>query len=266
MRKFLIACLAVFIFTIMPLSAFAKSAVIKLNTSELAAGVISVDAEGLGSKNVKIRITKGTQTYTYDVNDDHNRFPLQLGNGAYTVMLLEQVSGTKYKAIENKKLDVKLTSANDVYLQSIQMIYWDENMDVIKKAAELTKGIKSDKDKVAAIYDYIIQHVKYDQEKATKVKAGYIPSIEDTYDDLKGICYDYASIFAAMTRSIGIPTKLVMGQKNDIKEYHAWNEVYLSETKEWVIVDTTYDAAFVKTKKNQPMIKDVKHYKAEKTY
>ncbi len=46
-----------------------------------------------------------------------------------------------------------------------------------------------------------------------------------------------------MLRSIDIPTKLVMGYKNDIEKYHAWNEVYLDG--KWINLDTTYDSAYV---------------------
>ena len=49
-----------------------------------------------------------------------------------------------------------------------------------------------------------------------------------------------------MLRSVGVPTKLVMGRKNDIKEYHAWNQVYLADNNEWINIDTTYDAGLKK--------------------
>ena len=79
-----------------------------------------------------------------------------------------------------------------------------------------------------------------------------------------GICYDYAVLFAAMLRSVDIPTKLSMGYKSDINYYHAWNQVYLNG--KWVNIDTTYDAAYAQEDLSTSMIKDAKEYRIEKTY
>ncbi|MBU5438687.1 transglutaminase domain-containing protein [Tissierella sp. MSJ-40] len=62
-----------------------------------------------------------------------------------------------------------------------------------------------------------------------------------------------------MLRSQGIPTKLVKGYKNDLKAYHAWNEVLLDNN--WVIVDTTYDAALGKNKDNNMLKNSVEYNK-----
>jgi len=75
----------------------------------------------------------------------------------------------------------------------------------------------------------------------------YLPDIEKTYLEETGICYDYAALFAAMLRSIGIPTKLVKGYSKENPEvYHAWNEVLINGT--WIVVDTTLDASEPKDK------------------
>lgn len=91
-------------------------------------------------------------------------------------------------------------------------------MAIIKTAKKLTKNAKTDLEKAKIIYNYIIKNVQYDLKKANSVEDGYIPSIEATIKDAKGICYDYASLYAAMLRSINVPTKLVMGYKVDIEE------------------------------------------------
>jgi hypothetical protein len=71
-----------------------------------------------------------------------------------------------------------------------------------------------------------------------------------------GICYDFASLFAGMLRSIGIPAKLVKGYADNIDGYHAWNEVYIKETDEWITIDTSFDAQMKKAGKTFKMIKD----------
>ena len=67
-----------------------------------------------------------------------------------------------------------------------------------------------------------------------------------------------------MLRSIGIPTKLVKGYKNDLKEYHAWNQVLLDGS--WITIDTTYDAALKKGNIKISMIKDGTEYNNVREY
>ncbi|NLK44831.1 MAG: transglutaminase domain-containing protein [Tissierellia bacterium] len=169
--------------------------------------------------------------------------------------------------IEVEAIDEEKKNEKDVYLQSIQMINWNGEMEAIKKAEDLTKNAKTNMEKVAAIYNYIIKNISYDTKKANIInrKSNYIPDIDKIFEAQIGICYDYASLFAAMLRSQGIPTKLVMGYNQDINEYHAWNEVYIEEIDQWVIIDTTYDAG-INNMEKVSMIKDAKEYKPEKSY
>lgn len=88
--------------------------------------------------------------------------------------------------------------------------------------------------------------------------------MEEILSCMSGICYDYSALFAGMLRSLGIPTKLVKGYKNDMREYHAWNEVLVGEN--WVIIDTTYDAA-LNSQKNKPnMYKSTSEYSKQREY
>ena len=118
---------------------------------------------------------------------------------------------------------------SDVFLQSMVQIDWNKKTKAVVKALELTKKAKTDKEKVAAIYAYITKNFKYDYDKAKTVKTGYIPILDDVYKASKGICYDYASTFAAMTRSLGIPTKLVMGYYIQEPDYLSCMESGLSQ-------------------------------------
>lgn len=236
-----------------------------IDTSQLESGIVKINYTPKANIATKVRITKDNVIYTYDIKGN-NSFPLQLGDGKYTVSILENVEGNKYRQVEKEDINLKISSPNKVYLQSTQTINWNENMDAIKKAKELTKDAKNDKEKVIAIYNYIVNNISYDNEKAVSVQAGYIPSIDSTLNDQKGICYDYSALFAAMLRSVDVPTKLLMGRKNDIESYHAWNQVYLKDTNEWVIIDTTYDASMKKGNAATSMIKNEKEYTVEKQY
>ncbi|WP_353095062.1 transglutaminase-like domain-containing protein [Tissierella praeacuta] len=234
-----------------------------IDKSKVDSGIINISYNS--NKSVAVRVSKGNINYDYILNGN-NIIPLQSGDGDYTISILENVEGKKFKQVAKEAVTLKLSNPNEVYLQSIQMINWNNEMDAIKKAKELTKNAKSDKEKVTAIYKYIMTNIRYDNNKASRTSSNYIPNIEDTLKAQKGICYDYASLTASMLRSVNVPTKLIMGYKSDIKEYHAWNQVYLQDTNEWIIIDTTYDAGLKRGNPNITMIKDAKDYKIEKQY
>ena len=104
-------------------------------------------------------------------------------------------------------------------------------------------------EKLSAIYLFVISHIEYDKELADNVHSGYIPDVDSVMEKGKGICFDYASLLAAMLRSQGVPTKLVIGYTGDA--YHAWISVYSEETgwlediiffngEDWELMDPTF--------------------------
>lgn len=257
---------AIVLFTLMfPTVAYANVSHSNLETNQVNNGIVSVQYDSPGNNKTKVIVAKRTNKYTYDLRSN-GQFPLQMGNGEYTVSVLENVIGNQYKVISTEAVHMQATNPQAVYLQSTEMITWNDNMKAIQKANQLTQNAKTNKEKATLIYDYITNKIKYDNNKAATVAAGYIPSIDVTLNTSLGICYDYSALYAAMLRSVGVPTKMIMGYKNDINEYHAWNEVYLQETNQWVTIDTTYDSARVQNGVVVTMIKDNGEYKVEKQY
>lgn len=165
-----------------------------------------------------------------------------------------------------KKSTVKINNDDllNVFLSSSQPVYWEEKDNVLELARTLTVDKQSDKEKVEAIYKYIINNVKYDYKKISGISSDYVPDLEVVLKEQKGICYDYAALFAGMLRSLGIHTKLVKGYKNDLKEYHAWNEVLIDDN--WVIIDTTYDAALKNGNTKVSMYKVAAEYTKVREY
>lgn len=252
-------------FTLAPAGVIAAESAPAIAYDEEARGVVTVTTPSSSKGTYKIRISKEDEHYTYDAGA-YNVFPLQLGDGNYTVMLLQHVKGNTYKLVKMQQIAYTAQVPNEVYLQSIQNIHWDETMDVALKAAALTKDAASNKEKIEAIHRFVVSNMAYDDEKAGNVASGYIPSVEQTYESMTGICYDYAALIAAMLRSVDIPTKLVMGHRSDISEYHAWNEVYLEETGEWMTLDATYNAAWQGENAKAPLFHDAAAYTIEKIY
>lgn len=227
------------------------------NTKDLSKGLIHVTASDGGK--LKVIIEKNGVKYTYDQNSTgvKETYPLQLGNGTYKVSLLSNISGTSYRLISSQSVTVNLSSSNDVFLGSIQPISWDVDSKAVLKAVELTKGAKTVQEKAKLLWKYMYQNNSYDYTKAATVSTGYIPVVDRTLVEKKGICYDFSSLYAAMLRSQGTPAKLIKGYAPDYASgYHAWNEVYDTVAGKWVVVDTTYDLQIYAKSKTPLMNKD----------
>ncbi len=140
----------------------------------------------------------------------------------------------------------------------------------MKKAAEACAG-KTDKiEKLAAIFKWVTDNITYDYTLAATVQNGYVPDPDSVLKKKSGICFDYASLFAAMARSQGIPTMhVICYAATDI--YHAWNEVYTEETgwiapelllknKGYNIVDSTFYASAQNKESISEYISDSSNY------
>ncbi|AZS17936.1 transglutaminase-like domain-containing protein [Paenibacillus lutimineralis] len=237
-----------------------------LGLEQLDRGAVVIRYDVKADVKTKLMITKGQDNYTYVLspNKQQEAFPLQMGNGDYTVIVLEQVSGTKYQIVQEAPVTLQLTNDSKVFLNSVQNIDWNERDKAVQLAKKLTRSTQSDEEKVQAVYEYIIGTIQYDKAIASSKLTDYLPDINRTIAGQKGICYDYASLFASMLRSIDIPAKLVMGTSQYVDVYHAWNEVYLNG--KWVTIDTTVDASWKVRGAEFKMIKDASLYSAAKYY
>ncbi len=219
-------------------------------------------------KRTKTRVQKSEDTYDYDLfgRNSFEYFPLQLGNGSCQVVIFENIQGTKYRAVRSQNIKAEMDNPLKVFLASIQTVNWNQDMETIKKAKELTAGLKTDREKIGAIYRFVVENLSYDYDKINNIPTTYVPNIDEILRDGKGICYDYSAVFAAMLRSQGIPCKLIKGYSTNVKGYHAWNEVYLADEDRWMIVDTTYDSVVLKGGKKDDMEKPASQYTKSREY
>ena len=259
--------LSIAVALILTLSSSAMTFAVSQNISaDLESGLVSVQVSEITSTKLLFLVEKDGQRYSYPIVDtDINSFPLQLGNGTYTVRLMQNIEGSSYRELSKTTVSLNLGDSNTVYLNSIQDIEWSDDQLAVLKAKSLTKGLTTDEQKVKSIYNYITKNYKYDYAKAKSVTSGYFPNVDSIFAKQTGICYDYASVFAAMLRSVDVPTKLVKGYSVPTKEvYHAWNEVLVNGT--WKVIDTTVDSAFVQAGKSVSLYKATKDYSAKKVY
>lgn len=237
-----------------------------VNTSGAVNGYITVSYDNSFTTKAKVLIQKGGVQYLYTISSGTASLPLQLGDGVYTITVYKDTEGTKLKRMTKLTLEVDGLSDETVYTNSIQLADYEGYEDVIDEINKLLVNAKSDEEKVKIIYSYIINNFSYSYEKAESVRysTDYLPNLRDFMDSKTGICYDYASLFAAVLRSNKIPVKLVNGFPTDTKKYHAWNEVLLDG--EWIIIDTTRDASIVRAGQKTDMIKDSSLFNKTKEY
>ncbi len=233
-----------------------------IDTSNSAKGYVTVT----GQAGMVTQIANGSEKYNYTLTDTKpTNLPLQLGSGNYQILVLKKVAANQYSAAATKKLNVT-DSGNKVYINSIQLIKFDKDMASIKALTTLIASGSSDADKATLLYNYMIDNFSYDFDKAKSLATAtsYLPVIDSTYNTKKGICYDIASLYAAVLRYNKIPTKLIMGYTPNISTYHAWNEVYYND--KWNIIDATYDIGVKSANREVVMVKSSADYKVTKAY
>ncbi len=230
--------------------------------------VIGICATSAFSKKIKVEIEKNGEKYYYNINnlDEFEYFPLQMGSGDYQISILENVRDNKYRYVYRDNINYAKSDKNEVYVSSSQLINWDFSDRAIITASILTKELKTEVDKIEGIYNYLIDRLSYDYDKHKYVEYDYIPSIDLINDTKSGICFDFASLLAAMLRSQNIPTRLVMGYSKDIDGYHAWNEVFLKEEGRWMVIDITSDTILKENGMSYTMEKQAELYKGVKVF
>ena len=243
-------------------------------------GYVMIKWIGGGSPKIAVQIKGPTnpEAYTYYLRTDGNYdvFPLSDGNGTYKIIVCKNVSGTKYSQVIAASVDAQLSDSFAPFLRPNQYVNYSENSEAVKKAQELVKDAQDTLGKVQAVYSWVVTNMSYDTEKAKTVQGGYLPVVDKVMQEKKGICFDYASLMAAMLRSQGVPIKLVVGYTSK-GEYHAWINVCSEERgwmdsviyfdgKVWKLMDPTFASSGKQSKTIMDYIANTSNYKQRFVY
>ena len=231
---------------------------IVFDLSHKTEGYIMVKYNGNNSKvKVQIKNPNDETLYSYDVLEGFNTYPLTGGSGSYTFTAWENVKESEYSLLYKKQVEITLKDEYTTFLYPSQFVNFTKDTKAVSLGQEVAKGADTDLDVVSQIYDYVIETISYDDDKAQKVKDGklngYLPNIDKTLETKKGICFDYASLMATMLRTQNIPTRLLIGYVQTSTEsiYHAWIGVYIQDVgwiddfiqfdgKNWSMMDPTF--------------------------
>ncbi len=226
-----------------------------IDTSATSDGYVAVSASA--PSHLKLQVTCGSSTENFDLPSDGAPAiaPLVFGDGTYTFRIMQNTSGNNYVELASASADVALSSEFAPFLRPNIFCSFTATSACVTKARELVSGASNAGEAVQAICEYVVDNISYDDAKAEQLKSasGYIPDPDETLASGTGICFDYASLGAAMLRSQGFPTKIVTGYVSPGEIYHAWIMVYADGTwksaqfsvsrNTWSRVDLTFAAS-----------------------
>ena len=199
-----------------------------IDASNSSKGYIMVKLKEAMEGNFKVTVTavdSGASKYTFSLKNDgsYDVIPLTEGSGTYKVSILKQTSANKGAVVYREEFPVSISDEFSVFLTPTQYCTYDRNSECVALASTLTAGM-TELQKIEAIYAYVTDNIAY-VSTAENAANGYTPYPDRTLRNKSGICFDYASLMAAMLRSQKLPTKVVVGYAGDI--YHAWISVYV---------------------------------------
>lgn len=227
----------------------AKAAIDASNANE---GYVMAKYLGSATGKIKLIIEKsGGTAYTYDITlkNTYETFPLTEGSGTYKVTVYENIGGTKYSTAYGTSVTASIKNEFSPFIYPNQYVNFTEKSAVVAQGVKVTENCKTELEKVQSIYNYVVDNFTYDYAKAKSVQSGYVPNVDAILSSKKGICLDYASVMAAMLRSQGIPSKLMVGYAGNT--YHAWITVYIKDIgwvdniiyfdgNDWKLMDPTF--------------------------
>lgn len=249
----------------------------EIDYSNTGDGYVMVRFTGNSSKKLKVQVIGPKTTYTYDIKpgSSFSTFPLSDGNGSYRVVVYENTSGTMYATVLSVSTKVEVKDEFAPYLRPNQYVNYENAPNTVAKAKELVSGQEDFLDKVGAVYEFVVNGLTYDAQKANNIQSGYLPELDKVLEAKTGICFDYASLMAGMLRSQGIPCKLVVGYAGSV--YHAWISIYSEETgwienaiffdgSAWQRMDPTFASSGKSSAAILEYIGDGKNYTAKYLY
>jgi hypothetical protein len=187
-------------------------------------------------------LTKGRQVLIGDIMEI-TREEINMGN-SYILPLKE-------KGFEGYMKPSPLVQSNDAkIIEEVKRIVGNER-DALKAAKRIMEWVYQSIDKKPTIS---------------------IPSALEVLESKVGDCNEHTTLFTALTRAVGIPTRIITGivLSDNNFYYHAWAEVYVGK---WVSIDPTMNQfpadathiGFVEggLDKQVEMMKVIGHLKAE---
>jgi len=185
-----------------------------------------------GLKSLRVKLDGIGSTDGLDLDDDNRQF---YKDGILEIRVGE-LSQIKSYAIPYSEGEF------EPYLKPTSLIQ-SGNPKIANRAKDILSGEKDSVRVVQKINDWVYKNLE-------KVATLSIPNALDVLETRKGDCNEHATLFAALSRAAGIPTRIALGVVflDGKFYYHAWDEVFVGG---WIAVDPTFgqvpaDASHIK--------------------
>ncbi len=126
---------------------------------------------------------------------------------------------------------------------SPQLFLQVDDPRIVRAAEKITGDVADPTEKAGLIGQWVYENIEKDLTIS-------LPSAVDILEVRKGDCNEHTSLYTALARAIGLPTKICVGivYKDGYFYYHAWPAVFLGS---WLPIDPTFgqevaDAAHIK--------------------
>ncbi len=171
---------------------------------------------------------------------------------------LDKDAAIKYTALYYPPdFDINQAGSLEDVPTKIKEVYTQLPQDFPQTLKDIAQNIKKKADghlseEILLTYKFVQENVEYDINwgEGETIPPGYDMALW-TYENKKGICTHFATLFIALARAQGIPSRLAVGfaggkvKENSVFIYssyaHAWAEVYLPNFG-WIPIDPTKGA------------------------
>ena len=150
---------------------------------------------------------------------------------------LELSFSTQYQI--NRSSVAPYDTSSDLYLKFTkpEPLIESDNPGIINEARNLTAGLSKPSDIASSIYNYVVRHLHYVEQKEER---GALWALNSSIGD----CSEYSYLFVALCRAAGIPARVNAGfafypSGLTVQDGHMWAEYYL-ENYSWIPLDATW--------------------------
>ena len=221
---------------------------ITLDRSTAAQGYVRLRMDKATDKEVRVYLYKGSEYDAFILDGSKEWYTLGLtnGDGVYTVKVYEHAKDNLFFNRGEVAVEARLADAMAPFKMANQKIDYTSAPNTVAKAAELTRGCNTDRQKIEAIHSFVATGIRYDYDKAAQndsTGSFRVPDLDEILASRKGVCVDYSALMCGMLRSQGIAARMEYGYLAGGK-YHAWVSAY-DPAAGWVRFDpSTYSVGY----------------------
>ena len=185
-------------------------------------------------------LNQGWNEFTFYCPVEYQECLNDVADISYDKLLLSNINNFVHPYNSYTSIKTLFDETGEITIK-VTHLYSNEEIDRIDKDIDLLienviKDSMSDKEKILALHDYIINNTKYDVERANSEtnsseydSARILGVLYDHY----AICSGYADLMAVILEKLNIPNYKISS------ETHVWNALYLDN--EWWHLDLTWD-------------------------